>query len=164
MTTKSVARCGMLTALAMIFGYVEALIPFGFGIPGVKLGLANIVIVLALYMLPACQVFAIQLMRIVLVSFLFGNLSMMLYSLAGGMLSLVVMLLLNRRDVFSITGVSIAGGVSHNIGQLIVAALVVQNLKIMFYFPIMIMAGLITGCLIGVLACRIKPVLDRLDI
>ena len=80
------------------------------------------------------------------------------------MLSLVVMLLLNRRDVFSITGVSIAGGVSHNIGQLIVAALVVQNLKIMFYFPIMIMAGLITGCLIGVLACRIKPVLDRLDI
>ena len=137
---------------------------FRSGIPGVKLGLANIVIVLALYILPACQVFAIQLMRIVLVSFLFGNLSMMLYSLAGGMLSLVVMLLLNRRDVFSITGVSIAGGVSHNIGQLIVAALVVQNLKIMFYFPIMIMAGLITGCLIGVLACRIKPVLDRLDI
>lgn len=164
MTTKRVAYCALLTALAMIFGYVEALIPFGFGIPGVKLGLANIVIVLALYMLPACQVFAIQLMRIVLVSFLFGNLSMMLYSLAGGMLSLVVMLLLNRRDVFSITGVSIAGGVSHNIGQLIVAALVVQNLKIMFYFPIMIMAGLITGCLIGVLACRIKPVLDRLDI
>lgn len=164
MTTKRVAYCALLTALAMIFGYVEALIPFGFGIPGVKLGLANIVIVLALYMLPACQVFAIQLMRIVLVSFLFGNLSMMLYSLAGGMLSLVVMLLLNRRDVFSITGVSIAGGVSHNIGQLIVAALVVQNLKVMFYFPIMIMAGLITGCLIGVLACRIKPVLDRLDI
>lgn len=164
MTTRQAAYCAMLTALAMIFGYVEALIPFGFGIPGVKLGLANIVIVLALYILPACQVFAIQLMRIVLVSFLFGNLSMMLYSLAGGMLSLVVMLLLNRRDVFSITGVSIAGGVSHNIGQLIVAALVVQNLKIMFYFPIMIMAGLITGCLIGVLACRIKPVLDRLDI
>lgn len=164
MTTKRVAYCALLTALAMIFGYVEAMIPFGFGIPGVKLGLANIVIVLALYILPACQVFAIQLMRIVLVSFLFGNLSMMLYSLAGGMLSLVVMLLLNRRDVFSITGVSIAGGVSHNIGQLIVAALVVQNLKIMFYFPIMIMAGLITGCLIGVLACRIKPVLDRLDI
>ena len=164
MTTKRVAYCALLTALAMIFGYVEALIPFGFGIPGVKLGLANIVIVLALYILPACQVFASQLMRIVLVSFLFGNLSMMLYSLAGGMLSLVVMLLLNRRDVFSITGVSIAGGVSHNIGQLIVAALVVQNLKIMFYFPIMIMAGLITGCLIGVLACRIKPVLDRLDI
>ena len=91
MTTKSVARCGLLTALAMIFGYVEALIPFYFGIPGVKLGLPNIITVFALYTLPVYQVFAIQVMRIVLVSFLFGSLSMMLYSLAGGLLSLVVM-------------------------------------------------------------------------
>lgn len=164
MTTKRVAYCAMLTALAMIFGYVEALIPFSFGIPGVKLGLANIVIVLALYILPAYQAFVIQLMRIVLVSFLFGNLSMMLYSLAGGMLSLLVMFLMKRRDAFSVSGVSIAGGVSHNIGQLIVAVLVVQNLKIAFYLPVLIMAGLITGCLIGMLAYRIKPVLDRMDI
>lgn len=164
MTTKRVAYCAMLTALAMIFGYVEVLIPFGLGIPGVKLGLANIVIVLALYFLPAYQAFAIQLMRIVLVSFLFGNPSMMLYSLAGGMLSFVVMLLMKRGDAFSITGVSIAGGVSHNIGQLIVAVLVVQNLRIAFYLPVLIMAGLITGCLIGMLAYRIKPILDKLSI
>lgn len=164
MTTKRVAYCAMLTALAMIFGYVEALIPFGLGIPGVKLGLANIVIVLALYLLPAYQVFAIQLMRIVLVSFLFGNLSMMLYSLAGGILSFLVMLIVKRGDAFSITGVSIAGGVSHNIGQLIVAVLVVRNLKIAFYLPVLIMAGLITGCFIGMLAYRIKPVLDKLGI
>lgn len=83
MTTRRAAYCAMLTALAMIFGYVETLIPFGFGIQGVKLGLANIVIVLALYILPAYQALVIQLMRIVLVSFLFGNLSMMIYSLAG---------------------------------------------------------------------------------
>lgn len=83
MTTKNVARCGMMTALAMIFGYVEALIPFDLGIPGVKLGLPNIIIVLALYTLPAYWALVIQVMRIVLVSFLFGNLSMMLYSLAG---------------------------------------------------------------------------------
>lgn len=164
MTTKRVAYCAMLTALAMIFGYVEALIPFGLGIPGVKLGLANIVIVLALYLLPAYQAFAIQLMRIVLVSFLFGNLSMMLYSLAGGILSFLVMLIVKRGDAFSITGVSIAGGVSHNIGQLIVAVLVVRNLKIAFYLPVLIMAGLITGCFIGMLAYRIKPVLDKLGI
>lgn len=164
MTTKRVAYCAMLTALAMIFGYVEVLIPFGLGIPGVKLGLANIVIVLALYFLPAYQAFAIQLMRIVLVSFLFGNPSMMLYSLAGGMLSFVVMLLMKRGEAFSITGVSIAGGVSHNIGQLIVAVLVVQNLRIAFYFPVLIMAGLITGCLIGMLAYRIKPVLDKMNL
>lgn len=164
MTTKRVAYCAMLTALAMIFGYVEALIPFGFGIPGVKLGLANIVIVLALYMLPAYQAFVIQLMRIVLVSFLFGNLSMMFYSLAGGVLSFLVMLLMKKVNGFSITGVSIAGGVSHNIGQLIVAVLVVQNLKVAFYFPALMIAGLITGCLTGILACRIKPVLDKIDI
>ena len=160
MTTRQAAYCAMLTALAMIFGYVEALIPFGFGIPGVKLGLANIVIVLALYILPAYQAFAIQLMRIVLVSFLFGNLSMMIYSLAGGILSFLAMDLLKRADGFSITGVSIAGGVSHNLGQLIVAVLVVQNLKIAFYFPALMIAGLVTGCLTGMLADRIKRVME----
>ncbi|MDE5698878.1 MAG: Gx transporter family protein [Lachnospiraceae bacterium] len=161
MTTKRAAYCAVLTALAMIFGYVEALIPFGFGIPGVKLGLANIVIVLALYILPAYQAFVIQLMRIVLVSFLFGNLSMMFYSLAGGVLSFLVMVFLKKGNIFSITGVSIAGGVSHNVGQLTVAVLVVQNLKVAFYFPALMIAGLITGCLIGILAYRIKPVLDK---
>lgn len=160
MTTRQAAYCAMLTALAMIFGYVEALIPFGFGIPGVKLGLANIVIVLALYILPTYQAFAIQLMRIVLVSFLFGNLSMMIYSLAGGILSFLAMDLIKRADGFSITGVSIAGGVSHNLGQLIVAVLVVQNLKIAFYFPALMIAGLVTGCLIGMLADRIKRVME----
>lgn len=164
MTTRRAAYCAMLTALAMIFGYVEALIPFDIGIPGVKLGLANIVIVLALYILPACHALAIQLMRIVLVSFLFGNLSMMVYSLAGGMLSLLVMWLLKRGNGFSITGVSIAGGVSHNIGQLAVAVLVVQNLKIAFYFPALMVAGLVTGCLIGMLSDRIRRVLGRMDL
>lgn len=163
MTTKRAAYCAMLTALAMIFGYVEALIPFGFGIPGVKLGLANIVIVLALYILPVYQALAIQLMRIVLVSFLFGNLSMMIYSLAGGILSFLVMCLLKRMKGFSVTGVSIAGGVSHNIGQLTVAVLVVQNLKIAFYFPALMLAGLVTGGVIGILADRIKLVFDHVD-
>ncbi|MDE7030749.1 MAG: Gx transporter family protein, partial [Lachnospiraceae bacterium] len=130
MTARRAAHCAMLTALAMIFGYVEALIPFGFGIPGIKLGLANLVIVLALYLLPVYQAAAIQVMRIALTSFLFGSLSMMLYSLAGGMLSLLVMGLMRKTKGFSIVGVSIAGGVSHNLGQLTVAVLVVQNLKV----------------------------------
>lgn len=159
--TKRVAYCAMLTALAMIFGYVEALIPFGFGIPGIKLGIANIVIVLALYMLPAYQALLIQLARIVLVSFLFGNMAMMIYSLAGGILSFFVMLLLKKTKGFSITGVSIAGGVSHNIGQLAVAVLTVQNVRIAFYAPVLLIAGLLTGCLIGMLAYRVKPVIDK---
>lgn len=153
---KRTAYCAMLTALAMIFGYVEALIPFNLGIPGVKLGLANLVIVVALYMLPVHQVFFIQLARIVLVSFLFGNLSMMIYSLAGGLLSLLVMSILKKTGGFSVTGVSIAGGVTHNIGQLIVAILVVQNKKIAYYASVLMIAGLITGGLIGMLAQRIQ--------
>lgn len=161
MKIKSVAYCAMLTALAMIFGYVEALVPFHFGLPGVKLGVANIVIVLALYQFPAGQVFAIQVMRIVLVSFLFGNVSMMLYSLAGGILSLLIMLLLKKTNWFSITGISIVGGVSHNLGQLAVALLVVQNLRITFYLPVLLIAGLVTGCLIGMLAYKLKPLMER---
>lgn len=153
---KRTAYCAMLTALAMIFGYVEALIPFNLGIPGVKLGLANLVIVVALYMLPVHQVFFIQLARIVLVSFLFGNLSMMIYSLAGGLLSLLVMSILKKTGGFSVTGVSIAGGVTHNIGQLIVAILVVQNKKIAYYASVLMIAGIITGGLIGMLAQRIQ--------
>ena len=153
---KRTAYCAMLTALAMIFGYVEALIPFNLGIPGVKLGLANLVIVVALYMLPVHQVFFIQLARIVLVSFLFGNLSMMIYSLAGGLLSLLVMSILKKAGGFSVTGLSIAGGVTHNIGQLIVAIFVVQNIKTAYYASVLMIAGLITGGLIGMLAQRIQ--------
>ena len=151
----------MLTALAMIFGYVEVLIPFSFGIPGIKLGLANLVIVLALYMLPVSQALSIQVARIVLISFLFGNMSMMLYSLAGGLLSFCVMSLLRRIQGFSVIGVSIAGGVSHNIGQLIVAMLVVKNLKLTYYLPALLIAGLVTGALIGLLTQKIKPVLEK---
>ena len=153
---KRVAYCAMLTALAMIFGYVEALIPVNFGIPGVKLGLANLVIVVALYLLPTHQVLFIQIARIILVSFLFGNLSMMIYSLAGGLLSFLVMSLLKKAGGFSVIGVSIAGGVTHNIGQLIVAILVVQNMKIAYYASVLMIAGLITGGLIGMLAQRIQ--------
>ena len=153
---KRVAYCAMLSALAMIFGYVEALIPVNFGIPGVKLGLANLVIVVALYLLPTHQVLFIQIARIILVSFLFGNLSMMIYSLAGGLLSFLIMSLLKKAGGFSVIGVSIAGGVTHNIGQLIVAILVVQNMKIAYYASVLMIAGLITGGLIGMLAQRIQ--------
>ena len=152
---KRVAYCAMLSALAMVFGYVEALIPFSFGVPGMKLGIANLVIVVSLHLLPTYQVFFIQLIRIVLISFLFGNMSMMMYSLAGGILSFLVMRFVKKTGIFSIIGVSICGGVSHNVGQLIMAGLAVQTIKIIYYFPMLLIGGLITGCLIGMLAQRI---------
>ena len=153
---RKIAYSSILVALALILSYVEALIPINFGIPGVKLGMANLVIVIGLYFLNTSQVFIILIVRIVLVSFLFGNMSAMLYSLAGGIVSFVIMILIRKIKGFSIVGVSIAGGVAHNIGQLIVASLVVENLKLIYYLPVLMIAGTLTGMLIGIIAQQVR--------
>ena len=132
-SAKTVALMAMMIALAMIFSYVETMIPINFGIPGVKLGLANLVIVAAIYLFGGKQAFLISIVRIFLSGFMFGNLASIMYSLAGGLLSLAVMLLLKKTDKLSILAVSVMGGICHNIGQLIVAMLVVENLKLIFY-------------------------------
>ena len=113
-----VAYLGVFLALALICSYVESLIPFYFGIPGVKLGLTNIVVVLMLYCVGTKEAFAISMLRIVLAGFLFGNLFSILYSLAGGMFSFLVMYLLKRTGKLGVLPVSVAGGMSHNIGQM----------------------------------------------
>lgn len=112
--SKKVAMAGMFTALAMIFSYVEVLIPINLGIPGMKLGLANLVVVVALYTMGAPMAFAISMIRILLVSVTFGSLAAMLYSLAGGILSFCGMMLLKKIPNFSMIGVSVAGGILHN--------------------------------------------------
>ncbi|MBP3877633.1 MAG: Gx transporter family protein [Lachnospiraceae bacterium] len=152
---KTVALCGMLTALAMLFSYVETLIPLNFGIPGIKLGLANLVVLTGLYYLKPQQVLAVSLARILLTGFLFGNGMSILYSLAGGLLSFLVMRLLMRTGEFSPAGVSIAGGVAHNAGQLIVAGLVVHTAKLVYYMPVLTVSGALTGFLMGLLSIRV---------
>lgn len=148
---KKTAQAAMLTALAMIFSYVEALIPISFGVPGVKLGLANLVALLGLYFLRPGEVLLISVTRILLSSFLFGNMTALLYSLAGGLVSFALMLSLKRVRGFSMTGVSIAGAVSHNVAQLAVAALLLQNAKVTYYLPALLLAGAAAGVLVGVL-------------
>lgn len=157
--SKKVSCCAMLVALAMIFSYVESLVPINFGIPGVKLGIANLVTVFGIYFLNPGEVFLIVFLRILLTGFMFGNGMSILYSLAGGMLSLAVMLAAKKAGGFSVIGVSIAGGITHNIGQILVAACVVQNLKLVYYLPVLLIAGTITGCLIGMLGGRILNVI-----
>lgn len=142
----------MFTALALIFSYVETLIPISFGIPGVKLGLANLIIVIALFKLKLKETYLLSVVRILLSGFLFGNYFSIIYSLAGALLSLSVMALLKRAGGFSIIGISIAGGVFHNIGQLFVAMAVVEMFQAAYYVPVLLVAGLLTGCLIGILA------------
>lgn len=147
-----VAYFGVFTALALIFSYIETLIPINFGIPGVKLGLANLIIVVALYKLQLKEVYLLAVVRVLLSGFLFGNYFSIIYSLAGGLLSLSVMALLKKRDGFSVMGISMAGGVFHNVGQLVVAMLVVETFSVSYYFPVLLVAGLITGFVIGIVA------------
>ena len=148
---RKVAYCGMLIALAMIFSYVEALIPINFGIPGVKLGLANLVVLYGLYMMRPQEVLMVSVSRILLNGFMFGNGMSILYSLAGGLLSFIVMLVLIRSRKFSSVTVSIAGGVSHNIGQIIVAVLVLKSIQLFSYLPVLIISGMMTGAVMGIL-------------
>ena len=147
-----VAYFGVFTALALIFSYVETLIPVNLGIPGVKLGLANLIIVVALYKMRLSEAYLLSVVRILLAGFIFGNYFSIIYSLAGGLLSLTVMALLKKWGGFSLQGISIAGGVFHNIGQLIVAAVVVETFSVTYYFPVLLVAGLLTGLVIGIVA------------
>ncbi len=143
---------GVFLALALICSYVESLIPISFGIPGVKLGLTNIVVVLMLYCIGAKEALAVSVCRIVLTGFLFGNLFSILYSLAGGLLSFLIMWAVKRTGKLGILPVSVCGGIFHNIGQLAVAALVVENYNVFYYLPVLLLAGAATGLAIGVVA------------
>ena len=145
-----VAYFGVFTALALMFSYIETMIPIQFGVPGIKLGLANIMIVIMLYKSSAKEALLLSIVRIMLSGFLFGNISSILYSIAGGVLSLGIMTLLKKQGGFSVIGVSVAGGVSHNVGQLIVAMLVVETYQVGYYFPVLLVAGVLTGLGIGV--------------
>lgn len=148
--SNRITLIALLTTLALIFSYVEAILPFNIGIPGVKLGIANIVVVIALYTVDWRCALTVNLLRIFLAGFLFSGVFGILYSLAGGMLSFAVMCILKRTDIFSMIGISVAGGVMHNLGQLITASLIVENFTMFIYFPVLLFSGIATGIIIGV--------------
>ncbi len=159
--SRKVAGCGMLIALAMVFSYVEVLIPINFGIPGMKLGAANLVIVIGLYLLKPQEVLMISMIRIFLMGYMFGNGVSLLYSFAGGILSFLLMEVIRKMKGFSVVGVSIIGGVSHNIGQLLAAAWIIRNRNLFYYLPALLAAGTATGALIGILSGKILHVVER---
>lgn len=191
---RRTAELGFLLALALILSYVESLIPFSFGIPGIKLGLPNLVVLLLLYENPetenvaavhgdtageTCMVrtsrtlpvkfftkgereaFLVNGLRIVLSGFLFSNLYAILYALAGAALSFLAMVFGRKTKQFSMVGVSVLGGVFHNIGQLLVAAAVVETLAVAWYLPFLLAAGTVTGMVIGVAGMELLPYLRR---
>ena len=151
MKTRKIAYLGMLMALALVLSYVESLIPFAVGIPGVKLGLTNIVTVIMLYIAAPMETFLLCVFRAVLSGFMFGNAFSIIYSLAGCILSFIVMYLLKKSDKFNSVSISLVGGVCHNIGQIIVAAMVLSTYSVVYY----IVAGCITGLVIGIVASQV---------
>ena len=152
---KKAAYMGLFAAVAIIFGYVETLLPVFIGVPGVKLGLANLAVIFVLEVYSWREAAAVSAVRILVIGFLFGNLFGIAYSLAGAALSLLVMAFCRRLGGFSVVGVSVAGGVSHNIGQLLVAMLIVENLSLLYYLPVLLAAGAVTGFLIGIVSSQV---------
>ena len=152
---NKVAVFGVFTSLALILSYVELLIPINFGIPGMKLGLANLLVVILLYKGCPRDALLLSVIRILLSGLIFGNMFSICYSLGGGLLSLAVMVFLKKTGQFTVAGISIGGGASHNVGQLLVAMFVVQTYQVGYYLPVLLIAGVITGAVIGILSAEV---------
>lgn len=152
---NKVAVFGVFTSLALILSYVEMLIPINFGIPGMKLGLANLLVVILLYKGCPRDALLLSVIRILLSGLIFGNMFSIFYSLGGGLLSLAVMVFLKKTGQFTVAGISIGGGASHNVGQLLVAMFVVQTYQVGYYLPVLLIAGVITGAVIGILSAEV---------
>lgn len=160
--TRKIALLGLLTALCFGLSYIEFLIPFtAFGVPGIKVGLANVCVMAALYLLGIKEAAAVNIIRIVLSWLIFGSFSGFLYSLAGGFLSLAVMVALRKTGRFSPVGVSAAGGAVHNIGQLAVAAFLTEADALWYYLPILLVSGVTAGVINGFI---LTAILSRTDV
>ena len=151
MKTKRLAACAILSAVAIVFGYIESLFPIPLPIPGIKWGLGNIVVLVALYKLDKRYAFFIMLIKVLTTSLLFASPSVLIYSLMGGVLSLFVMILLKKLDL-NIVNVSIGGGIFHNFGQLLAAAIMMRTLTVFSYLPVLVLSGVVTAVLTGICA------------
>ena len=161
MRTNRIAEYCLLAALAMVLAYVESQIPVFFAVPGMKLGLTNLVVLTALFRQGERGAFTINLVRIVLTAFTFGSMSAMLYSLAGGILSFLAMAACRRSGRFSMAGVSIAGGVAHNVGQILVAIFVLETAQLIYYLPFLLIAGTAAGFVIGLIGAGVVKRLPK---
>lgn len=159
---SSAAYLGLLTAFALILSYVETLIPFQVGIPGIKIGLANLTVLLGLYLFGWKEAVLLAVLKAFAGGLLFGNLFMIAYSLAGSMASVFTMILMKRSKWFHVPIVSAAGGIMHNVGQLLVAVFVVETYSVAYYLPVLMIAGTITGLVIGMAASLVLPYIQKI--
>ena len=150
MNAKKIAILSLFCTLAMIMSYIESMIPLPLPF-GIKVGLPNIIIIFILYRVGTKEAAAVSIIRVLLVSLLFGNILSTAYSLAGAFLSLALMFLLKSFKVFSTVGISVIGGIAHNAGQIIVACILMDTAQISYYLPVLAITGIIAGVLVGIL-------------
>ncbi|MCM1178771.1 MAG: Gx transporter family protein [Clostridium sp.] len=162
MHTGKVTELGLLLAFSLVLSYIETLLPVFVAVPGVKIGLANVVTLLLLYREKKAVVFFFMLLRVFLTGFLFSGVSGIIYGLAGGMFSMFVMCIFQKCKCFSVFGVSIAGGISHNAGQILVAALMMENVRIFYYFIVLLFSGAVSGLLVGYLSYLIFRQMNKI--
>lgn len=161
---KKTAYYALCIALAFVFSYLESLIPLNIGVPGIKLGLANLVVVTALYVMGERDAFIISMIRILLCGLTFGGVFSLVYSFAGGILSFAVMLLAKKSKRLSVLGVSVLGAAVHNVGQIAAAAAVMENAGVFYYLPVLLLSGAVTGALIGILSGTVISRIEKLRI
>ena len=152
MKARKVAFLGLSITLAMVLSFVESQIPVFTTIPGMKMGLPNLVIVFLLYRVGWKEAVLVSIIRVALVALLFGNLQSLIFSIAGAALSLTGMILLKKTKLFSPIAVSVVGGVLHNVGQVIAACLWTQTAQVAYYLPMLLISGICAGILIGLVA------------
>lgn len=160
-TNRKISHIGLMVALSFLLSYLEFLVPLPFVFPGIKLGLANIVIVIPLYLWGVKMTFLISMIRILLVSLTFGNMTYLMFSLAGALFSLLAMAIVKQGKILSAVGVSTIGGVFHNAGQLLVAMIVVRSFGLIYYFPVLLIGGSITGYIIGLISLKVLVHLQK---
>ena len=164
MKTKKVAFLGMCIALSMVLSYFESLIPPLMAVPGVKMGLPNIVMVFMLYKIGAKETAIVSILRVILVGILFGTPLSMIYSLVGAALSLIGMIILKKTNLFAPVTVSVVGGILHNVGQIATACFVMDTAEIAYYLPVLLITGTIAGVLIGLCAAMILKRLEKMKL
>ena len=164
MKTRKVAFLGMCIALSMVLSYFESLIPPLMAVPGVKMGLPNIVMVFMLYKIGAKETAIVSILRVILVGILFGTPLSMIYSLAGAALSLIGMIILKKTNLFAPVTVSVVGGILHNVGQIATACFVMDTAEIAYYLPVLLITGTIAGVLIGLCAAMILKRLEKMKL
>lgn len=162
MHTRKVTELGLLLAFSLVLSYIETLLPVFVAVPGVKIGLANVVTLLLLYREKKAVVFFFMVLRVFLTGFLFSGISGIIYGLAGGMFSMFVMCICQKCKCFSVFGVSIAGGIFHNAGQILVAALMMENVRIFYYFIVLLFTGAVSGLLVGYLSYLIFRQMNKI--